>query len=138
MKKIEIEWGGETLTIAEDQWFELAEEVEEVITLIDIHEITVRPKLTKIARAYSIMINFAGGESTPAEVHHDMMAQLGKSKKSGKVRKLIAANAIMVLSQVILGGAQDDDADDDADASTDAGADDIEKKPPRRRRAPRS
>ena len=119
VKKLEIEWQGEAFTIPEDQWFELAEAVEEVITLIDIHEITIRPKLTKIARAYSIMINFAGGSATPAEVHHDMMRELGESKKSGKARKLIAANAIMVLSQLILGDAQDDDAD----------ADGIEKKP---------
>lgn len=112
MKKIEIEWRGEALTIAEDRWFELAEEVEEVITLIDIDQMSVRPKLTKIARAYSIMVNFAGGESTPGEVHRDMMGQLGAARRSGTERKLIAANAIMVLAQLILGDAQDYEADD--------------------------
>ena len=114
MRKIEIEWRGETFFISEDRWFELAEEVEEIITLVDIHEITIRPRLTKIARAYSVMINFAGGESTPSDVHRDMLAQLGDAAKpGGQTRKIIASNAIMVLAQVILGdsGAADDDTE---------------------------
>ncbi len=111
MKKIEIEWQGETLTIGEDQCFELAEEVEEVITLVDLSEIIKRPKLTKMARAYSVMINFAGGESTPAEVHKSMMQQLRNVPDEDGERRIIASDALNALVMIIMGGAPEEGVD---------------------------
>ena len=109
-KVLKIEWKGETLTINEDEAFEVGEEIEEIATLTELAEMGTRPKLHKLARCYSVMINFAGGNSTPREIHSEMMRQM----KAGERGELMIAQAVATLIAILMDGAPENDepADD--------------------------
>jgi len=108
MKAIEIEWKGQPLIITESEAFEIGEVIEEVVTLGELADMGERPKFRKLARCYSLMINFAGGKSTPAEVHTMMMDQI---KGDGKAKELLVAHAVGTLVEILMDGAPAGDGD---------------------------
>lgn len=112
MKQINIEWKGELLTIGEHEAFELGERIEEIVTLTELSQMGQHPKFRKLARCYAEMINFAGGRTSPAEVHAKMMDEL----KGGKVdqKEILVAEAVSTLIDILMDGAPQGDGDDDA------------------------
>ena len=110
MKAIKIEWKGQPLIITESETFELGEEIEEVITLNELAEMADKPKFRKLAKCYSIMINFAGGASTPAEIYSLMMDQI---KGDSEATELLIAEAVSTLIEILMDGAPADDGDDE-------------------------
>lgn len=105
-KGIEIEWQGETFVIAEDEVFELAEKIEEIIPITDLAAMSTAPKFTKLARCFSEMINFAGGKTTPREVHHMMMSEI---KDGDNAEAALATSAVSTLIEILMDGAPQDD-----------------------------
>ena len=91
MNTLKIEWKGETLTINENEAFEVGERIEEIVTLAELAEMGNKPKFHKLARCYAEMINFAGGNTTPREIHSEMMAQMKGDNDGGE---LIIAESI--------------------------------------------
>lgn len=110
MKQINIEWRGELLTIGEHEAFELGERIEEIVTLAELSNMATHPKFRKLARCYAEMINFAGGHTTPGEVHSKMMAEL-KSGDSDK-KEILVAEAVSTLIDILMDGAPEGDGGD--------------------------
>lgn len=65
-EKITLQYKGQDLTVPANRVFGLIAEIEQHIT---IQELSGTPKNTAIANAYSAAINYAGGDSTPADVY---------------------------------------------------------------------
>lgn len=108
MNIIKIEWKGETLTINEDEAFEVGERIEEILTLSELAEMGGKPKFYKLARCYSEMVNFAGGHTTPREIHSEMMAQIKGDNDGGE---LMIAEAIASLIAILMDGAPEGDGE---------------------------
>lgn len=102
MKAITIEFKGETLVIGESETFELGEQLEEITSLTELAEMGNKPKFHKLARCYAAMINFAGGNTTPKEIHSEMMEQIKSGDDSGD---LMVAEAIGSLIAILMDGA---------------------------------
>ena len=112
MKAITIEWKGETLVIGESETFELGEQLEDITSLTELASMGENPKFHKLARCYSTMINFAGGHTTPREIHTEMMAQIKSGDNEGD---LMIAEAISSLIGILMDGAPDMDGEPDDD-----------------------
>lgn len=111
MKKIEIEWQGEQFTIGEHEAFELGERLEDIVTLAELAAMGEKPKFRKLARCYAEMLNFAGARVKPEQVYSEMMAEL---KSAGKSKgKIIVAEAIGVLIEILMDGAPEGEEPDD-------------------------
>ncbi len=109
MKPIKIEWKGKTLTINEEEAFLVGERIEEIVTLTELAEMGNKPKFHKLARCYAEMINFAGGNTTPREIHSEMMAQMKGDHDGGE---LMIAEAIASLIAILMDGAPEGDGDE--------------------------
>lgn len=99
MPDIKIEFRGEEYTIPESKAFAVGELVEDVVTLPEIMQWLSSPRYHKMARALGVMIRFAGGRATDAEIHRELLTQL--QDRQGD--KLIAA--VFMLTQVLMGDA---------------------------------
>ena len=108
MNTLKIEWKGETLTINENEAFEVGERIEEIVTLSELAEMGNKPKFHKLARCYAEMINFAGGNTTPREIHSEMMGQM-----KGDESELMIAEAIASLISILMDGAPEGDGEDE-------------------------
>ncbi|MBL4704470.1 MAG: hypothetical protein JKY54_08105, partial [Flavobacteriales bacterium] len=83
-------------------------EIEEIITLSELLMMQGAPKFHKLARCYSTMINFAGGKTTPAEVHELMMKEVRESLGNAhakEARQLMATTAVAMLVSFLMDGA---------------------------------
>lgn len=72
-RAVEIEWNGETYFIPESETFQVAEQIEEIIDLADYEQLQHKPKLTKIAKCYGIMLRHAGADVTDAQLHQEIL-----------------------------------------------------------------
>lgn len=111
MKPIAIEWDGEEYVISESEAFEVGEAIEEIISLTEIGEMAKRPRFHKLAKCYSVMINFAGGHATPQDVHKVMMQQLKNG--DAKSATILAMNAASALIEILMDGAPEGDGGDE-------------------------
>ena len=111
MKKITIEWAGETYTIKESDAFAVGEMIEEIIPLTELAAMKDHPKFHKIARCYSVMINYAGGNTTPGYVHSAMMKEI-KAADGTETQGLLAITALAILMEFLMDGAPEFDGDD--------------------------
>jgi hypothetical protein len=103
MPDIKIEWKGQKLVILESDTFELGEAIEEVVSLTQLSSMGKSPQFHKLARCFAIMINFAGGTTTPSEVHKEMMKEI---KTGGAEAKgLLALVAVETLITILMDGA---------------------------------
>ena len=118
MKNIKIEWKGKKIVILESDAFELGEAIEEVVSLTALAQMAEKPQFHKLARCFSIMINYGGGVSTPSEVHKLMMQQVKDGGEQGKA--MLVVEAVQTLITILMDGAPTE-----AD-----GADTTEGKPP--------
>jgi hypothetical protein len=106
---LKIEWAGKEYTILASEAFEVADLVEDVITISEIPELAAKPKLTTIAKVYGIMLRFAGAEVTNEEIRLAILSQM----KSGQAEKAIADQAITALLEILFDGAPVDDVEDE-------------------------
>lgn len=101
MPKIEIDWQGKSYTIKEDEAFEVAERIEDIMPLSELSR-PERLNTRRLARCFAEMINFAGGRVTGAEVHAEFMAGLKDATKQDKENVL--AEAVLTLVAVLMDG----------------------------------
>lgn len=107
--QIEMTWKGRDYVVPEDRAFELGEQVEDIVTLVDLADLAARPKFRKIARVYGTMLRFAGAKCTDAEVHSAIMAEI----KSGSDKQELATKAIAMMVAILMDGAPAGDGSGD-------------------------
>lgn len=115
MADIVLNFRGQTYTIRENSAFEVAEVIEDIVTLGEITTWGRSPKFTKISRCFGAMLRFAGCDVTDQAVYKDMMASVTKLSVAGseeEARGLLAAQAVGALMAVLMGGAPDGDGED--------------------------
>ena len=115
MAGIDLNFRGQTYSIAENRMFEVAEEIEDIVTLGEITTWGRNPKFTKISRCFGTMLRFAGCTVTDSDVYKDMMASITKLSEEGsedQARGLMAAQAVSALMAVLMGGAPESDGAD--------------------------
>lgn len=115
MADIVLNFRGQSYTIRENSTFEVAEEIEDIVTLGEITTWGRNPKFTKISRCYGTMLRFAGCDVSDRDVYKDMMASITQlSAKGGEdqARGLMAAQAVSALMAVLMGGAPEGDGED--------------------------
>lgn len=109
-KSITLEWRGTEYFIGESDAFAVGEQVEEVVSLTELANMGHRPKFFKLARAYGVMLRFAGAPNVKdAEIHSEMMAAI-KGGQTEKVQELIAG-AVAPLLHILMDGAPTDGGD---------------------------
>ena len=111
MKKIQIEWQGESFTIGEREAFELGERLEDIVTLAELAEMAQKPKFRKLARCYAEMLNFAGARVTPEKVYTKMMDEI--KGLDGNKKTMVVAEAIGTLIEILMDGAPEVSEPDD-------------------------
>lgn len=119
MASIKLSFKGETYTIPEDQAFEAAEVVEEVMTIPQIVAMQENPRFTKIARCFGAMLRFAGVKVSDREVHQEMMreiASLDSDADQEQGKEMLAAQAVASLLAVLMDGAPEGDGTEGGDA----------------------
>ena len=94
-----LEWQGKTYTIPDDEAFDVGEKVEEVFPLTLLATMRAAPQFHKIARAYAAMLNHAGADVTPRQVHLHIMAGLAGADEGAR---LAAAQAALTSIVAVL------------------------------------
>ena len=115
MADIVLNFRGQSYTIREGSAFEVAEEIEDIVTLGEITTWGRNPKFTKISRCFGTMLRFAGCDVSDQTVYKDMMASITRLAAKGdedQARGLMAAQAVSALMAVLMGGAPMGDGED--------------------------
>lgn len=107
MKAISLTWDGETHIIKPNQAFEAAEVVERHMSLMDVAKIKDNLPLTKLARCYADLVEFAGGYAEAAEVHSVMMQQMKAQAvmSSDGAQSMLVVKALQDLVEILMDGA---------------------------------
>jgi hypothetical protein len=110
-KSIKLQWKGQEYLISEREVFEVAGEIEEVVTIGELAEMAKRPKFVKLSRAYAVMLKFAGAKNVTAQdIHSEIMGAI--KGKSADDTKLVLFSAIESLMTILMDGAPEADGDD--------------------------
>lgn len=113
MRSIKLEWNGEDFCIRPDQAFAAAEVVEQFVTLTDLPKLGEHLPLTKLARCFAALVEFAGGHADAADVHKFMLAEMkAVENDAGKADAMLAVKVIHDLVEVLMDGAPEMDAAD--------------------------
>lgn len=109
MTGIVLSWKGVDYTIPASKAFAVGEQVEDVMSMADIAAMGVQPKFFKIARAFAVMLRFAGCKVSDEEVHREITASLFRAAQGGAAdaEKVFAAEALRQLSEVLTMGMAD-------------------------------
>jgi hypothetical protein len=94
MNSITLTWEGESKTIQKRQIMDLVEEVEEVLTVASINDALVNMKTAKIAKAYAVMLRFAGFDVDTFEVRNEIF-------KPGMEFENAGVNALDIIAQIV-------------------------------------
>ena len=110
MKNISLTFRGQTYAIPETRAFELGAAVEEVVTLAEIATWGRHPRYFKIARAFGVMLRFAGCKVSDAEVKAEIDASIAVAVERGDgsedaVGEIFAVQAVQQLQEVLFDGA---------------------------------
>lgn len=108
---ITLEWKGDKFVIPDTEVFQVGEQIEEIVTLSDLHGMAENPRFRKLARCYAVMLRHAGARVSDQDVHSYMMDGL----KGDQEKSVMALNAITVLTEILMDGAPEMEADDDED-----------------------
>lgn len=84
---VTIGFKGEEFTIEANKVMRLIASVEEVISLAELT--TGKPKLAKIAEAYALMINYAGGNADIESVYESLFVNDGSQTVQAAIQSLI-------------------------------------------------
>lgn len=108
-RTITLKFRGETYTVPESKAFALGAEVEEVVTLAEIASWGKHPKFFKIARAFGVMLRFAGCKvsdaDVKAEIDASMMRAVGEGSDKLDVEQMFAIMAVEQLQAVLFNDA---------------------------------
>lgn len=104
MTGIVLNWKGVDYTIPASKAFAVGEQVEDVLSMADIAAMGTSPKFFKIARAFGVMLRFAGCKVSDDEVHREITASLMQAGKVGSAEQVFAAEALRQLSAVLTMG----------------------------------
>ena len=85
-EKITIEFKGDELEVPANKVFGLIAEIEEHITLPELHS---KPKNTAIASAYAAAIRYAGGKATTFEVYEMLFDMEGALNIRNAINNLV-------------------------------------------------
>jgi hypothetical protein len=103
-KSIKLEWQGAEYFVGESEVFELAGEIEEVVTLGDLARMKDSPKFVKLSKAYAVMLKFAGAQNVTAQqVHAHIMASIKGASEDAKMSVLLTA--VSTLMEILMDGA---------------------------------
>lgn len=110
MKSISLTFRGQTFTVPETRAFDLGAAVEEVVTLAEIATWGRHPRYFKIARAFGVMLRFAGCKVSDAEVKAEIDASITAAVERGDgpedaVGEIFAVQAVQQLQEVLFDGA---------------------------------
>jgi hypothetical protein len=83
---ISLTFGGDEFTIKGNQVMKLIAQIEDVISL---QELTSQPKLSKLAEAYALAINYAGGKVMIDEVYASLFGDGGSENVQNSITNLI-------------------------------------------------
>lgn len=102
-------WGAE-YRIPEEKAFEVADRLEDIVTLGELMSWGDKPKFVKIAKAYGMMLRFAGCKVSDADVHGEMMAQVKALAVAGSgsneaAQEILATKAVGALVAILMDGA---------------------------------
>ncbi len=103
---IEIEWKGETYTITERDAFEVADAIEDVVTLgqlVQMRSDGENIRFARLAKAYSAMLNATGAQTTPDEVRNAFLAGLQDDNPLDRLK--LSLEAIDNLIIMVMGDA---------------------------------
>jgi hypothetical protein len=103
---IKLTWKGKEYRIPADKAFAVGEQVEDVVSLAEIGSWGVKPRFFKIARAFAVMLRFAGCKVSDGEVHEEITGSLLRASKTGAegAEELFAVSAIRQLNAVLTMG----------------------------------
>ena len=114
MKKLEITWKGETVTLKEDDVFIVADAIEQVVTLGELVAMNADGsaiRFTVLAKAWAAMLSELGIKVTAREVHREFMAAVRNAEPQEKMQ--LAGEALSWLVVVLMDGAPAPDPEDD-------------------------
>ena len=82
-----LKWNGAAYPVAPDQIISLIARIEDVLTLFELQQMALRGTLPqgKIAKAYTIALNFAGCPVTESEVYYGMFPQNEEEENSDEM-----------------------------------------------------
>jgi len=122
MKSITLQFRGATYTVPAEKAFALGAEVEEVVTFAELASWGNQPRFFKIARAFGVMLRFAGAKVSDAEVKAEIDASILKAQADGgsedALRELFAMQAVEQLQAVLFDGAPEGDGGDAPEKTT--------------------
>jgi hypothetical protein len=106
MTAIKLTWKGKEYRIPAEKAFAVGEQVEDVVSLAEIWGWGNKPKFFKIARAYAVMLRFAGCKVSDGDVHKAITDSLLRAAKSGVAggENLFAVSSIAQLTTVLTMG----------------------------------
>jgi len=88
---ITLSWGGQTYTIPSDRVMPAIARVEEIVTLVELIEMSKKPRLSVIAEAYATVLRLAGASVTTEEVYAGMFSGAqGQIAVAGSLRGLLS------------------------------------------------
>lgn len=102
-----IQWQGKDYTILASDAFDVADQIEDVITISEIPSLAAKPKLTTIAKVYGIMLRYAGAKVRDDEIRSAILREM----KSGQTENMMADGVILALLEILFDGATNDDED---------------------------
>jgi len=111
MPNITLSFKGTDYKILENSAFEVAEEVEEIVTLAELAKMQTNPKFVKIAKCLGVMLRFAGAKVSDKDVHSEIIREIAglSEEDAGAAKDMLAAQAIGSLMAVLMDGAPIDD-----------------------------
>jgi hypothetical protein len=95
-RPITLHWGDESFTVAPDKVLGLIGEIEEVVTITELFDMSAshRPKYKVVACAYEAALRYAGAKVTAEEIYGGMFA--GADKQTTVVKALTTLLSMMV------------------------------------------
>jgi hypothetical protein len=104
---IVLTWKDQEYRIPAEKAFAVGEQVEDVVSLVELSAGAQKPKLFKIARAYGVMLRFAGCKVSDADVHREIVASLLKGPQGEGAEQMFMASAFGQLMSVLTMGMTD-------------------------------
>lgn len=106
MSAIRLEFKGTVYEVQENRAFEAGEMLEEIVSIAEIGSWGNSPKFHKLARVFSVLLNYAGADVTKEEVFAEMMREIHTAGDDAD--GILAVKAVEALVGVLMDGAPDE------------------------------
>lgn len=101
MPDIEIQWEGSTYRIPERDTFKVMADVEDHLTLSDLHAMQKRPNFSRLALAFSAVLSHAGVNEEPRTIRQKLMRAFTNGEGG---QSQAAIQTIMLLMRLLTDG----------------------------------